>query len=200
METSPLPSMETPGETGTRSIEVDYTEIGGFEASGLLTSEQVAVYVRETIPTSHLEQCPNIQYEPDNPEYVSYPYGLAFFDPETHEIKVGPAERFGLIAPEQEMIDTVTHEIGHNAHQNLIEQRPEIAAKRIDLYDRSRSGEYDFVSRYASTNEYEDFAESYMTYVRDPELLQFISLEKYAFMRDFIFAGREYPLHEIRGE
>ena len=183
-----------------RIIEVDYTEIGGFEASGLLTSEQVADYVRETIPTSHLEQCPSIQYEPDNPEFVSYPYGLAFFDPETHEIKVGPAERFGLIAPEQEMIDTVTHEIGHNAHQNLIEHRLEIAAKWADLYERSKNGENDFVSRYASTNEYEDFAESYMTYVRDPGLLQFVSPEKYALMRDFIFAGREYPPREVGRE
>lgn len=154
MENSPLTPMETPGETGVPSKEiVDYTEIGSFEASGLLTSEQVADYVRETIPTSHLEGCPGIQYEPDHWVFELFPNGLAFFDTITHEIKVGPAERFRewYAEPNEGIVDAITHEIGHNIHQNFIEQHPDIAAKWTDLY--ARSGENDlFRATPARTN------------------------------------------------
>ena len=49
-----------------------------------------------------------------------------------------------------------------------------------------------FVSDYAQTNEREDFAESYMTYVHDPGYLKATSPAKYMFMRQYAFKGREY--------
>jgi hypothetical protein len=48
------------------------------------------------------------------------------------------------------------------------------------------------VSDYARTDELEDFAESYMFYVRDPAVLRQASPEKYEFLRLELFAGREY--------
>ena len=56
-----------------------------------------------------------------------------------------------------------------------------------------------FVSEYARTNQYEDFAESYKAYVRDPELLQFMNPEKYVFMRDEVCVGQEYPPKTLQG-
>jgi hypothetical protein len=50
-----------------------------------------------------------------------------------------------------------------------------------------------FVSDYARTNEYEDFAESYLAYVRWPQTLLTFSPVKYEFMRAEVFLGKEYP-------
>jgi hypothetical protein len=49
-----------------------------------------------------------------------------------------------------------------------------------------------FVSDYARTNEYEDFAETYRVYVYEPEVLRFYNPDKYEYMRQVVFDGREY--------
>ncbi len=189
---NPFSEVDFPAENGRATEFVDHTEISGFETSGLLTNEQLANYIRETIPPSHLEGCPSIEYASSDLYFLLHPDCLAYFDPQNHEIKVGPSERFVMYSEGKEgMIDTVTHEIGHNAHQNLIENRPEVAKGWEEIH--LVSGENEFVSDYARTNVYEDFAETYNTYVRDPELLQFVSPQKYEFMRDVVFSGREYP-------
>ena len=181
-------NMETPDETGLITLEiVDLTEICHFEICSLLSNEKLADYLREMLPLSHLEGCHSIQYDPGNPYFSEHPEVLAFFDPDSHEIKVGPEERQ---EGQEGMLDTLVHEIGHNVHQNILEHDPEKAKQWISLYEEGVG----FVSDYASTDQYEDFAESYMTYVRDPEFLQFINPEKYTFMRDEVFAGQEYPL------
>lgn len=59
----------------------------------------------------------------------------------------------------------------------------------METFARDGTG---FVSPYARTNIYEDFAETYMNYVRDPQRLLFCSPEKYEFMRNEIFSGNEY--------
>lgn len=173
---------------------INQTEIDGFEDTGLLTDQEVADFVRETLPPSHLERCPSVQYEPEHPEFASDPWCLAFFQPWDHEIRIGPAERF---QDAENMLETITHELGHNVHTNLIDAQPDLASRWDDLHSASwgdliNSGT-GFVSDYATTNVNEDFAESYRVYVHNPDLLQFVSPDKYEFMRIEVFSGREYP-------
>jgi hypothetical protein len=180
-------------ETGLGPIElVEYTEISSFEASGLLTTEDVADYVRETLPPSHLENCPSIQYQPEC--NGNYPSALGSFDRTTNEICIWtPPE--GLESSE-DVLETITHEIGHNVHENIIDKQPEVAVRWAELHQQSwemyiQDGT-GFVSGYAQTNVYEDFAETYQTYVQDPEKLIFFNPEKYEFMRENVFFGQDY--------
>ncbi|GAB4207978.1 MAG: hypothetical protein OHK0022_36950 [Roseiflexaceae bacterium] len=170
---------------------IGQTEVGRFEASGMLTSEQVAAYLRTELPLSHLDGCPSIFYEPTAPQF-SNSSTLAFFTIASHEIKIGPVERF---EDAEDMLGTIVHEVGHNVHENIINQHPDLAA----AWEHIHGGKFaeifgdGFVSDYARTNQYEDFAETYRVYVRDPELLQVINPEKYNFMYNYVFGGREYP-------
>lgn len=193
-EWEPFAAVETLDETGIAAYEiVGETRIEGFEDSGLLTDQEVASFIGETLPPSHLEGCPSVAYEPDNPEFAANPYCLAFFETDDHEIRVGPAERF---EDAENMLETVTHELGHNVHQNIIDEQPELAnrwqALHIASWGDLLTDGTGFVSAYATTDVYEDFAESYRVYVHDPDLLQFVSPDKYEFMRTAVFAGREY--------
>lgn len=186
-------NIETSPETGLGTIElVNYTEVGNFESCGLLTNQEVADYLRDTLPPSHLENCPSIQYQS---EYnADYPNAIGSFDPMNSEICIwGPAERFEGAGG---MLETITHEVGHNVHENIMAQKPEIAERWSQLHEQSwqkfAQDGTGFVSDYARTNVYDDFAETYMTYVRDPEKLSFYSPEKYEFMRTEVFPGTTY--------
>lgn len=186
---------EVHSEIGDHHLEqVGHTGIRNFENSGLVTNEQVATYLRETLPPTHLEQCSGVMYVDErNP---LYPNAVGLFNPATHQISIhGPSERF--VAQEGGVYGVITHEVGHNVHENLSAQRPDLALAWAQLHEQSRA-QYNqtglgFVSSYAHTNLHEDFAESYAMYVRDPAALQFYSPEKYEFMRQAIFAGRTYP-------
>lgn len=180
----PVNSLETPAYFGE-------TKISEFQNSELLTNRELQNYLSQEIPLSHLENCPSIEYDPDNKEFVNDPYVLAFFTPADHEIKIGPSERSG---DTDGFLDTITHEIGHNVHTNLFEEHPDLEKKWSDLHGGVGQALFGdtFVSDYARTSKYEDFAESYRTYVRDPELLQFVSMDKYNFMKEEVFNGKEY--------
>ncbi|MBK1986791.1 hypothetical protein A0J48_004405 [Sphaerospermopsis aphanizomenoides BCCUSP55] len=185
--------MKTNSDTGLESVKlVNYTEIGKFEDSGIFTNQELGNYLRDTLPPSHLENCPSIQYQSESSE--KYPHALGTFNCGTHEICIwGPVERF---AGAGEILDTVTHEVGHNVHENMLAERPALAEKWSQLNQQSwetfSTDGTGFVSDYARTNVYEDFAESYMTYVRDPEKLLFYNPEKYEFMRNEVFSGTTY--------
>ena len=102
----------------------------------------------------------------------------------------------------EKILETATHEMGHNVHENLIATRPELAERWNALHEKSLAqyqldGRGFVFSTYATTNVFEDFAESYQHYIRDPERLRFMSPEKYAFMCDEVFAGREYQAQKL---
>ena len=95
------------------------------------------------------------------------------------------------------LLDTLIHEIGHNVNFNIRRDNFDLDVEWRLMYEESnktfpQDGK-GFVTNYARTTKYEDFAESYRTYVRDPKSLLFFSPAKYEFMRDKIFNGREYP-------
>ena len=87
------------------------------------------------------------------------------------------------------MLDTLTHEVGHNVHYNMRIDNLELANQWAELHQQ----DVGFVSDYARTNEFEDFAESYRAYVRQPQTLQLYSPIKYEFLRVNAFDGYEYP-------
>lgn len=186
-------NIETSPETGLDTIElVNYTEIANFEGCGLLTNKEVADYLRETLPPSHLENCPSIKYQSEYNQ--DCPDALGTFDRTNNEICIwGSPERFEGAGG---MLETITHEVGHNVHENIMAQKPEIANKWSQLHEESwttfTQDGMGFVSDYARTNVYEDFAETYMTYIWDSEKLLFFSPEKYEFMNNEIFAGIKY--------
>lgn len=184
-------------ELGTKTELINQTEVSNFEISRLASTEDVADYLRDTIPKTHLENCPSIRYEPLPSEL--YPNAKGTFERGTQEICIY-GEQF---AGSQEMLATLTHEVGHNVHENIMTKNLEVAQSWANLHQESLS-QYKqdgtgFVTDYARTNEYEDFADTYRTYIGDPEKLQFYSPEKYEFMKDYVFSGQEYDSRLLGG-
>ena len=185
-------SLEGLIETVSDSAElIGQTEIDGFENSELFSNEKIADHLRHELPHTHLEGCPSIRYQPDHEHFNSWSGAsvLGFFELDSHQIKIGPMERFDA---SYDVLETVTHEVGHNVHFNLIQSSPETVGNWERLHQQSNISEEGFVSQYARTDAYEDFAETYKVYVHDPEFLQFVNPEKYDFMKNEIFYGREY--------
>ena len=188
-EINNLPT-EISSETGTEYTElVNCTEVSSFEDCEFTSTEEVGNYLREKIPLSHLENCPSIKYESQPSE--TCPNALGFIYRHSREIKI-----CSICEGKEELLKTVTHEVGHNTHYNIMSNNPELANKWIEINQASYTqNSYDgtgFVSSYAMTNEREDFAESYASYITDPEKLIFYSPEKYEFMKNEVFYGREY--------
>jgi hypothetical protein len=172
---------------------VEQTEISNFENIWFkeISTREVADYLHKYIPPSHLNNCHSIKYDskqhPDSVfilgETVSYPNGqdITIYSP-TVWLKLPELAK-------KEILDTLTHEVGHNVHINLFKQYPNLCQEWQNLYQQEGKG---FVSQYATTRWEEDFAESYKTYVRDPEWLNIVNPEKYDFLKENVFSGREF--------
>ena len=189
-------NLENLGETINETSEfVSLTEICGFEGCELINNEQLANYLSETIPPSHFEGCPSIKFDPHHTHFIEVPNSLGFYVLGSNDIHIAEESRFSDGV--EGIVDTVIHEIGHNAYYDIVEYNPELNSQWEKLNFESLLKNLiegtGFVSDYAMTDKYEDFAESYNIYVRDPELLQFMNSDKYEFLRDYVFSGREYP-------
>ena len=183
--------LEEIGQTSTDWVGA--TEISNFESSGWASTEGVAGYLHETIPPTHLEGCSQIQYE-SNPSEL-YPNARGTFDSQSREINVWtPSEQLQGM---EDTVEPLTHQVGYNAYENIKTYRADIAEQWSELHKRS-STQYTqdgsgFISERSRTDECEDFAETYTTYLHDPEKLKFSSPEKYEFMKQEVWSGREYP-------
>ncbi|MCB0164331.1 MAG: hypothetical protein KDI79_08905, partial [Anaerolineae bacterium] len=183
---TPLPPTGTPEPTatGTRVVTVTVPptptptrancedDINNFEASGIITNEQVQDYLRRTIPLDHLENCREIRYVPRQ----AAAHGTAIsgsFIPVYREIYV--YANTASLRGADDLLDTLVHEVGHNVHYNIRRDNFALDVEWAGLYQDSlktyRETGFGFVSTYAQTNKYEDFAETYMAYVRAPEIL-----------------------------
>lgn len=185
--TSTVPPTPTP----TRANCED--EINNFEASGLISNEEVKDYLRRTIPNEHLENCREIRYIP----LEAAAHGTAIsgsFIPIYREIFVysNPTSTRGV----DDLLDTLVHEIGHNVHYNIRRDNFDLDVAWSALHQASFKSAQEtglgFISTYAQTNKFEDFAETYMAYVRVPEVLKYYSMDKYEFMKQEVFNGFEY--------
>lgn len=173
------------------AAEVGQTEVGNFDESGLTDSAEVSDYIEENIPPSHLEDLQTIDYVHDQGAYDAGLLGMWWYYPLSDEsgIEIYPHDDKG------EMYDTIIHEVGHNAEHVLEEQNPAAVSEWNGIYEQTLNDYYEsggedneFVSPYAMTSPEEDFAESYSTFVNDPDLLQFVSPQKYDFMGSKVFA------------
>ena len=160
-------------------------DISDFEISGVVTNEEVETYLRATIPLSHLDHCLRIRYVNQVTEVRATPVS-GQFTPVVRYVSVYPVA--GVELSPANIFDTLTHEIGHNVHFNMRIDNLELANHWGELHKQ----DVGFVTNYARTNEFEDFAESYMTYIRYPQNLLLSSAVKYEFMRVEVFDGYEY--------
>lgn len=157
-----------------------------FDASGVVTDEDVETFIRNTLPLDHLDRCLRIRFVNHITDVRSTPASGRFM-PVVRHISVYPVTGGGLTP--QDIFDTLTHEIGHNVHYNMRIDNLALANEWENLF-RQDAG---FVSDYARTDEFEDFAESYRAYVLESEKLFLYSPVKYEFIRVEVFEGYEYP-------
>lgn len=180
--------------------DFDTTNVNGFEGCKDYSNEMISDYLSEVIPHEHFTDCPSITYNPENPMFVGDASVLGVYNIATHEINIADESRF---ENSDGMLDAVVHEVGHNAYSYLEGHSPEVTNEWDRIHEASY-GQYQntglgFVSTYAQKDKFEDFSETYNSYIRNPELLQFMSPEKYEFMRDYVFDGREYS-PQLSGE
>lgn len=170
-------------------------EIDNFESSELTNNLEVRTFIEDNIPLEHLDGCPRIEFNPQADCFVENPDALGCFNTSSKEIFINSHESLSGAGG---LMETVTHEVGHNVHAQLETSSPLLANKWAEIHERSlavfaQEGT-GFVSEYALTNRYEDFAESYNSYINDPEALLFLAPEKFAFMDKFVFHGQNHLL------
>ena len=126
----------------------------------------------------------------------------------------------GNIDTDQELKAVFIHELGHivdlgkfkgqhghhsgfkDGKKHILTDDPSLQFYRLSWTNaetrRADSSQYDFVSRYAMTDIFEDFAESYLFYrlhgakFRAATTKSEILGKKYAFLRDQVFAGQQF--------
>ena len=180
---------------GIFSPEHTVPEINGFDQFSELSNQDVEALVNDLLPNDHLKNCGEITCDPNDPYWNEVPgaagYHVEYLDGSPSNICL--AGKGALEGTGTSELEVLCHEIGHNAYNNLSLMETltwsEIHANLLALFDATGFG---FVSSYAHTNLFEDFAETYAVYVTNPDFLQFISPEKYNFMHDHVFDGREY--------
>ena len=176
------------------SFEIDgtSTKVEGFGDSKELTNKEIGEYIESIIPTDHLSECDSIEYSPELDRFDGNTV-LGTYEVGSHDIDIADEAKF---PNEDEMLDTIVHEIGHNAQAHLETMQPEFANTWTNIHNNSwvafSENGMGFVSDYARTNRFEDFAESYCSYIRDPDLLKFVSPEKYNFMKENVFSNEIY--------
>ncbi|MBQ7593540.1 MAG: hypothetical protein IJU48_04205 [Synergistaceae bacterium] len=181
-------------ESSAFNPENNYPEVSGFDENSELSNNEVETLIRDLLPAHHLDNCPSITCSPDHYMWDYYPDSVGLYNTDTSEILLSGAEEINEFGTTE--IEVLLHEIGHNAYDSLLASDPQkiddwanLHEESKDLFDATGLG---FVSSYAQTDMFEDFAESYSEYVANPQLMQFLCPEKYDFMNQYVFDGREY--------
>lgn len=171
--------------------------VEGFDKSGVTSNQEVREYLKKEFPERHVNNITmeSVRY---NDRLIKENGHVELAHWEKRELVRGTKVFNKEIVVNRQTPDgnidkgtikrDIAHEVGHQVHNMYLERGAQIKWLEISG-DRPREK---CVSDYACTNPGEDFAESYMTYVRDPESLKTASAEKYNYMRDRVFAGREY--------
>ena len=174
-------NVETFNETGDSSEYVWGTEINGFEASGVTSNEQVADFVRNEIPLTHLDSVSDISLK------------IIEANTEAHGIEM-PAD---YTKTEQTFnCDTaayIGYELYNNMHEGLSTDdwtKWEFLPSLDSVLEAN--GLYQISDAMENQTNAEKFAGAYANYLENPNLMKPVAPEHYNFMRDNVFYGREY--------
>lgn len=95
---------------------------------------------------------------------------------------------------------TIIHEIGHNIGNRLKQDESQPWLDLSGWEERENKWtaikEDAMISKYGATNPAEDFAETFVAYRYNPQELQRVSPQKYAYMKKNVFLGLEYTSEE----
>lgn len=109
-------------------------------------------------------------------------------------------DRWSELGSDEMMEYTVFHELGHYIGNELeLDDSSEWRSLSgwVEKNGEWRSLEKNkIISKYGQTNPAEDFAESVVTYRYNPDLLKFISPEKYRYIKETVFNGLEFTSEE----
>ena len=175
--------------------EVPLPEVRGFNRSGVISDQEAKDYLGETSPPEHIkpESLNSIEYvDMYVPHKDGTVLGATEYNPftDTSRIEIYRQEAGGSF-DRAKMQRTIAHEVGHSVYFDL--GFPAETPRQQAWQELSAKSSPDgYVSEYAKTAVDEDFCESYATYIHDPERLAEVSPDKYNFMRDHIFRGRQY--------
>ena len=171
--------------------------VDGFEKSGVMTNEEVKQHIIETYPEKHVNNITmeDVKYtdlylkesgetELGHWEEEQKVSGLEVYD---KRIEINRDHPLG-IEDTGRMKETISHEVGHQIERAYLSEGSRSEWNEL----REKAPIENCVSDYARTNSSEDFAETYRAYIHEPAHLQEKSPEKFAFMRDKVFEGREY--------
>lgn len=166
-------------------------EVSGFEKSGVIKDNEVKVYLQDEFPPEHVrsERISEIRYTDKYVLYDEKQYEAGKWtkvNDKPSEICINRQVPEGSLDAD-ELKETISHEVAHDVYNRFSEEEKQIWHQLSGSRDINEC-----VDSYATTSEQEDFASTYSAYMHDPEYLRTINLDKYNYMRDHIFEGREY--------
>ena len=173
--------------------------VEGFDKSGVTTDKEVKEYLKDTFPERHANNITmeSVKY---NDKYVGDKKETELghwekkelgkdLDIYNKDIVINRQTEGGNVSRD-EIEATLAHEVGHQTHNMYFDNSDRKGWEKLSG-DRPQNK---CVSEYARTNSHEDFAESYKAYIRDPESLKKADPEKYNYMQNKVFSGREYEI------
>jgi len=152
-----------------------------FGKQNIIASTEIADRIN-LLPTFHLDKLKEILYDPERftPQIINNSLEDLHADAQGVFIQSHRMIVIYQIYNKQQFYHVLFHELGHHVYFQIIGQ----ALKMKWVKDICRNDK--FISKYASRNAAEDFAESYAAYLLEPDELKKIKL-KYNFMRKHVF-------------
>ena len=170
---------EIPRENAS-SEENKLPDITEFDKCEAMDADKVKNFLIHKVPAEHLDKINSINYtDKDDTDNGTRIFGYCNTNMNTLEsdIEINRDSPDGCYDRE-ELKNTMCHEIGHNVYYNMD------SAERDNWADISDETDDSSIR--------EDFADSYARYITYPEALFDGDRDKYDFMREKVFHGREY--------
>jgi hypothetical protein len=155
----------------------------------LFVNPRMIIDLLQIIPEEHYKRLKEIVYEPAL--YNSIQKGKDSYRIMGRFFIKGKAIRLGDIREGSSLADTFYHELGHFV--NRIGNAGFDQDKWFEISRLSKG----YVSDYAKTNVFEDFACSYSSYLVDPKKLKTVSPSKYYFVNE-LFAGMDINSNSVK--
>jgi len=157
--------------------------VSGFSRQSAVRIEEIASTI-ESVPDFHLTGLDEIIYDPDWETPSAYELQASNCPRKSKGVFLHDKRQilvFSFDDPD-ELEHILFHEIGHHVFDRVLEST--LRKKWVTLINPDSR----HVTRYATLDPLEDFAECYAMFMRNPKKLETIHT-KYSFLRDHVFAG-----------